>query len=67
MIIAQSIDELRQQVAINAKTQSELQTSQLHLIAQVAGMDTKLSTYIATAQERAKPAPLSPARAHHVI
>ena len=67
MIIAQSIDELRQQVAINAKTQSELQTSQLHLIAQVAGMDAKLSTYIATAQERAKPAPLSPARAHHVI
>ena len=54
------LEDMREQLANVSKVQSDLHTSQLHLTAQVAGMDAKLSMFIASAEERARNAPPTP-------
>ena len=54
------LDEMRQVLANVSKVQGDLHTSQLHLTAQVAGMDAKLSAFIASVEERARSAPPTP-------
>ena len=60
MTLRTELDEMRQVLANVSKVQGDLHTSQLHLTAQVAGMDAKLSAFIASVEERARSAPPTP-------